>query len=244
MLTKKAAHELKSTNIKSVDYNVPEGYEIKGDLVCPLEKKAVADPAQTILITGHSGAGKSTLAKALAEKFAGVVEDDIGSHAAVICSHCLAGDLPIKLMKRSKSQFHGDSGWQFVCGNTHSIEDGRIASLGEISKKFPEIKQHIEKQAGTHLALLEKTGLAYRRNNGLVKKAAHELKSTNIKSVDYNKENNSLDIEFHSGGTYTYEDVPKSLFDRIRKVKSPGKFFHKHIKKDNKFAYNKLEKEK
>ena len=54
--------------LKDMDYNVPEGYEVKGDLVCPLEKKAVADPAQTILITGHSGAGKSTLAKALAEK--------------------------------------------------------------------------------------------------------------------------------------------------------------------------------
>lgn len=75
------------------------------------------------------------------------------------------------------------------------------------------------------------------------KEAAHELKSTNIKSVDYNKENKSLDVEFHSGGTYTYKDVPKSLFDRIRKVKSPGKFFHKHIKKDNKFEHNKLEKE-
>ena len=32
------------------------------------EKTAAADPAQTVLITGHSGAGKSTLAKALAEK--------------------------------------------------------------------------------------------------------------------------------------------------------------------------------
>jgi hypothetical protein len=33
-----------------------------------LSKEGAADPAQTILVTGHSGAGKSTLAKALAEK--------------------------------------------------------------------------------------------------------------------------------------------------------------------------------
>lgn len=78
----------------------------------------------------------------------------------------------------------------------------------------------------------------------LVKVASeHRLKSSNIHSVDYDRENETLKVKFHSGGTYTYKDVPKSLFDRIKRVKSPGKFFHKHIKKDNTYAYEKLEKE-
>lgn len=77
------------------------------------------------------------------------------------------------------------------------------------------------------------------------KKAAadHQLKSTNIKAVGYDKKEKTLEVEFHSGGTYKYNDVPKSLFDRIKRVKSPGKFFHKHIRKENKFEYNKLNKE-
>jgi NTP pyrophosphatase (non-canonical NTP hydrolase)/cytidylate kinase len=73
--------------------------------------------------------------------------------------------------------------------------------------------------------------------------ATHELKSSNIKAVGYNKENKSLDVAFHSGGNYTYKDVPKSLFDRIKRVKSPGKFFHKHIKRDNPYSYERIEKE-
>jgi hypothetical protein len=73
--------------------------------------------------------------------------------------------------------------------------------------------------------------------------ADHELKSSNIKAVGYNKDTKSLEVEFHSGGSYTYKDVPKSLFERIKKVKSPGKFFHKHVKKDAKYDYSKLEKE-
>lgn len=73
--------------------------------------------------------------------------------------------------------------------------------------------------------------------------ATHELKSSNIRAVGYDKENKKLEVAFHSGGNYTYNDVPKSLFDRIKRVKSPGKFFHKHIKRDNKFEYNRLEKE-
>jgi adenylate kinase family enzyme len=65
--------------LKDMGFDVPEGYEMKGDLCCPVEKTAMevkesvektgtADPSQTILITGHSGAGKSTLAKTLAER--------------------------------------------------------------------------------------------------------------------------------------------------------------------------------
>jgi cytidylate kinase/NTP pyrophosphatase (non-canonical NTP hydrolase) len=54
--------------LKDMDYSIPKGYEMKGDLCCPVEKKAAADPSQTILITGHSGSGKTTLSRQLAEK--------------------------------------------------------------------------------------------------------------------------------------------------------------------------------
>lgn len=72
--------------LKDMGYSLPKGYEVKGDLVCCVEKTeqsfqqtrkeekessektAAANPAQTILITGHSGSGKTTLSKQLAEK--------------------------------------------------------------------------------------------------------------------------------------------------------------------------------
>jgi energy-coupling factor transporter ATP-binding protein EcfA2 len=120
--------------------NVPHELANKARLV---DKTAAADPAQTILITGHSGSGKSTLGKLLGKKA----------------------------------------------------------------------------------------------------EATHELKSSNIRAVGYDKENKKLEVAFHSGGNYTYNDVPKSLFDRIRRVKSPGKFFHKHIKRDNSYSYERMGKE-
>lgn len=65
--------------LEDMGYSVPKGYEIKGDLCCPVEKTALlekesaektakADPNQTILLTGHSGSGKTTLSKLLSEK--------------------------------------------------------------------------------------------------------------------------------------------------------------------------------
>jgi NTP pyrophosphatase (non-canonical NTP hydrolase) len=90
---------------------------------------------------------------------------------------------------------------------------------------------------------VEKTRKEEKESTEKTAEATHELKSSNIKAVGYNKENKSLDVAFHSGGNYTYKDVPKSLFDRIKRVKSPGKFFHKHIKRDNSYSYEKMEKE-
>jgi NTP pyrophosphatase (non-canonical NTP hydrolase) len=60
--------------------------------------------------------------------------------------------------------------------------------------------------------------------------ATYPLTSSNIKAVGYDKSSKSLDVAFHSGSEYKYSDIPKSIFDRLKKAKSPGKFFHKHIK--------------
>lgn len=55
-----------------LEQGLPEGLDYLGANISkfnkPIEKKAAADPSQTILITGHSGSGKSTLGKLLAEK--------------------------------------------------------------------------------------------------------------------------------------------------------------------------------
>jgi NTP pyrophosphatase (non-canonical NTP hydrolase) len=68
--------------------------------------------------------------------------------------------------------------------------------------------------------------------------ATHPLKSSNIRAVGYSKKDKALDVAFHSGSEYRYSDVPKSLFDRIKRVKSPGKFFNKHIKRKD-YSYEK-----
>jgi hypothetical protein len=76
----------------------------------------------------------------------------------------------------------------------------------------------------------------------LTKKSAadHPLVSSNIKAVGHDKKEKVLEVAFHSGGEYKYKDVPRDLYARLLKAKSPGKFFNKHIKKDKPFEYEKV----
>lgn len=70
--------------------------------------------------------------------------------------------------------------------------------------------------------------------------ADHPVTSSNIKAVGHDKKEKVLDVAFHSGSEYLYKDVPRSLYARLLKAKSPGKFFNKHIKQDKPFEYEKV----
>lgn len=115
---------------------------------------------------------------------------------------------------------------------------------GQINSKALNIPNKIKKVLSAPATSEVKGSLLSRIKSllGRVKKAeaTHELKSSNIKAVGYDKKDKALEVHFHSGGEYKYSDVPASLFHRLLKVKSPGKFFHKHIKKDNSYSYEKL----
>ena len=48
----------------------------------------------------------------------------------------------------------------------------------------------------------------------------------------------TLEIAFHSGGTYQYFDVPELEFEGLMQASSKGQYFHANIK-DN-YRYGKL----
>jgi adenylate kinase family enzyme/NTP pyrophosphatase (non-canonical NTP hydrolase) len=304
--------------LKDMDYEIPKGYEIKGDLVCPVEKTrkeekesaektAAADPSQTILITGHSGAGKTTLSRQLAEQL-NIPVRRVDAHRG--WDNYIRGD-----DKRWKETLTpGTKEHSYFTDLVHRATRDTIknapkagiiegAQLGHLSpEELAKFKAHIVVGGSRDQSILQriqrsvnkasKEGVTFSPEEMINKKikaqyvadywepgvdkfrklpgviqynhtehkieplikqiqqlmskkaeATHELKSSNIKAVGYNKENKSLDVAFHSGGNYTYKDVPKSLFDRIKRVKSPGKFFHKHIKRDNPYSYERIEKE-
>lgn len=56
---------------------------------------------------------------------------------------------------------------------------------------------------------------------------------SDIKSIGY--ENNTLEIEFHSGGIYQYFDVPQEVYIELMNAESHGKYFHRNIK--DKYQY-------
>lgn len=68
-----------------------------------------------------------------------------------------------------------------------------------------------------------------------------EVKSSNLKSVAYDPENRVLEVVFHGGGKYRYQDVPEEAYDKLLAAESVGRFFVKEIKP--KFVAKKVEPE-
>ena len=61
------------------------------------------------------------------------------------------------------------------------------------------------------------------------------VSSSDLRSVGYNPESQTLEIEFRSGGVYRYSGVPESVYRSLMAASSHGKYFHEHIK-DNYIA--------
>lgn len=56
------------------------------------------------------------------------------------------------------------------------------------------------------------------------------VKSSNISTVGYDKESKELEVEFTSGGVYSFKDVPKEKYEEMIKAPSAGRYFLAEIK--------------
>lgn len=69
-------------------------------------------------------------------------------------------------------------------------------------------------------------------------KIKNQIKSSNIKSTEYDTETKDLVIEFNNGVKYKYDNVPHQVYTKFRLAESQGKFFTTDITK--KYQYKKL----
>jgi hypothetical protein len=58
----------------------------------------------------------------------------------------------------------------------------------------------------------------------------HEVESSNIKTIGYETETNTLKVEFKSGHKYEYDNVPANVFDELLESVSKGKYMNQNIK--------------
>lgn len=56
------------------------------------------------------------------------------------------------------------------------------------------------------------------------------LASTALVSARYDTDTEELEIEFVSGGSYTFNNVPQKVFEDLRDSGSPGQYYHRNIK--------------
>ncbi|MBD3329520.1 KTSC domain-containing protein [Candidatus Dojkabacteria bacterium] len=57
-----------------------------------------------------------------------------------------------------------------------------------------------------------------------------KVQSSNLASVGYDENSNTLEIEFHSSGIYQYFNVPKNVYDGLMSASSHGQYFDQNIK--------------
>ena len=60
--------------------------------------------------------------------------------------------------------------------------------------------------------------------------------SSNIASIGYDSDSQTLEIEFHTGAVYQYFGVPSSVHAELMQASSHGKYFSLHIRKQYKYT--------
>ena len=56
------------------------------------------------------------------------------------------------------------------------------------------------------------------------------VESSTIRSIGYDGNISTLEIEFNSGAVWQYLDFPESLWYEFEAAESQGKYFHREIK--------------
>lgn len=56
------------------------------------------------------------------------------------------------------------------------------------------------------------------------------VSSSNIRSIGYDEDSQTLEVEFNNGGVYEYLGVPPSEHDALMQAPSVGSYLHTHIK--------------
>ena len=68
---------------------------------------------------------------------------------------------------------------------------------------------------------------------------ATEIKSSNIKSVSYNSEEQVLVVEYLSGAMYEYMSVPAKVYEDLLAAESKGSYMNRFVK--NNFSYIRIQ---
>ena len=64
------------------------------------------------------------------------------------------------------------------------------------------------------------------------------IDSRSLRSVRFDADHGTLEIEFQNGGIYRYAGVPADLYEQLMHAPSKGQFFQTHIRE--KFSYTRI----
>lgn len=58
----------------------------------------------------------------------------------------------------------------------------------------------------------------------------HLVDSSNVSAIGYDEDSQTLQVEFNSGATYQYFDVPQQVFEGMLDAGSVGQYLNQHVK--------------
>lgn len=64
------------------------------------------------------------------------------------------------------------------------------------------------------------------------------VSSSSVASVGYDDDASVLELAFHSGGVYRYEDVPRDVYEGMLAADSKGRYFHEEVR--GRFDYRRV----
>jgi hypothetical protein len=64
------------------------------------------------------------------------------------------------------------------------------------------------------------------------------VRSSNIRSIGYDANNSTLEVEFQTGDVYQYARVPASVHAALMKAPSKGAYLNQHVK--NTYQYRQI----
>lgn len=65
------------------------------------------------------------------------------------------------------------------------------------------------------------------------------VNSSNLASVGYDADSNTLEVQFKYGGIYQYSNVPESVYTGLMNASSHGQYFDANIKKGG-YSFRKI----
>jgi len=66
----------------------------------------------------------------------------------------------------------------------------------------------------------------------------YSVASSNIASIGYDADTDTLEVEFLSGAIYQYYNVPQNMYDQLIQAGSKGRFLNTYIK--NAYPYSRV----
>jgi len=64
------------------------------------------------------------------------------------------------------------------------------------------------------------------------------VSSTNLRSIGYDPETKTLEVEFVNGHIYEYRGVPPAAYEGLDQARSKGSHFNRHIK--DRYAFHRV----